>query len=89
MNISNDCLKYLNQLSLNNNREWFEENKETFKLHQSEVKAVLEGVKEGLSETDDIENLRCSEYIEMFAFLMIKHPIKIIFQGLCLEWGNL
>lgn len=88
MNISNDCLKYLNQLSLNNNREWFEENKETFKLHQSEVKAVLEGVKEGLSETDVIEKLKMFRIYRDVRFSNDKTPYKDYFSGSLSRMGQ-
>ena len=58
MKISKDSLEFLNKLSVNNNRKWFETNKETFKFHQLSVKSVLELIKDGLGETDDIEKLK-------------------------------
>ena len=49
MKISKDSLEFLNKLSVNNNRKWFETNKETFQFHQLSVKSVLELIKKNKS----------------------------------------
>jgi len=88
MKISKDCLKFLNELSLNNNKDWFEANKETFKWHQSEVKAVLELVKEGLSETDIIEKLKMFRIYRDVRFSRDKTPYKDYFSGSLSRMGQ-
>lgn len=88
MKISKDCLKFLNELSLNNNRDWFEANKAIFKSHQSEVKAVLERVKEGLSETDIIENLKMFRIYRDVRFSKDKTPYKDYFSGSLSRMGQ-
>ena len=88
MKISKDCLKFLNELSLNNNRDWFEANKATFKSHQSEVKAVLERVKEGLSETDIIEKLKMFRIYRDVRFSKDKTPYKDYFSGSLSRMGK-
>ena len=88
MKISKDCLKFLNELSLNNNRDWFEVNKATFKSHQSEVKAVLERVKEGLSETDIIEKLKMFRIYRDVRFSKDKTPYKDYFSGSLSRMGK-
>ncbi|MEN8766339.1 MAG: DUF2461 domain-containing protein, partial [Polaribacter sp.] len=88
MKISKDCLKFLNELSLNNNRDWFEANKATFKSHQSEVKAVLERVKEGLSETDIIEKLKMFRIYRDVRFSKDKTPYKDYFSGSLSRMGQ-
>ena len=88
MKISKDCLKFLNELSLNNNRDWFEANKAIFKSHQSEVKAVLERVKEGLSETDIIEKLKMFRIYRDVRFSKDKTPYKDYFSGSLSRMGK-
>ena len=88
MKISKDCLKFLNELSLNNNRDWFEANKATFNSHQSEVKAVLELVKEGLSETDIIEKLKMFRIYRDVRFSKDKTPYKDYFSGSLSRMGQ-
>ena len=88
MKISKDCLKFLNELSLNNNRDWFEANKATFNSHQSEVKAVLERVKEGLSETDIIEKLKMFRIYRDVRFSKDKTPYKDYFSGSLSRMGQ-
>lgn len=88
MKISKDCLKFLNELSLNNNRDWFEANKAIFKSHQSEVKAVLERVKGGLSETDIIEKLKMFRIYRDVRFSKDKTPYKDYFSGSLSRMGQ-
>jgi uncharacterized protein (TIGR02453 family) len=88
MKISKDCLKFLNELSLNNNRDWFEANKAIFNSHQSEVKAVLELVKEGLSETDIIEKLKMFRIYRDVRFSKDKTPYKDYFSGSLSRMGQ-
>ena len=41
MKISKDSLEFLNKLSVNNNRKWFETNKETEIIIKSEISLIL------------------------------------------------
>jgi uncharacterized protein (TIGR02453 family) len=88
MKISKKTLDFLKELSVNNNRDWFEANKAIFKSHQSEVKAVLERVKEGLSETDIIEKLKMFRIYRDVRFSKDKTPYKDYFSGSLSRMGQ-
>ena len=88
MKISIKTLDFLKELSVNNSRDWFEANKATFNSHQSEVKAVLELVKEGLSETDTIEKLKIFRIYRDVRFSKDKTPYKDYFSGSLSRMGQ-
>lgn len=88
MKISKDSLEFLNKLSVNNNREWFEAHKETFKSHQLSVKSVLELIKDGLGETDDIEKLKLFRIYRDVRFSKDKTPYKDYFSASLTRMGN-
>ena len=81
MKISKNTLDFLKELSANNNRDWFEANKETFKYYQTEVKAVLERVKDGLSETDVIDKFKMFRIYRDVRFSKDKTPYKDYFSA--------
>jgi len=88
MKISKDSLEFLNKLSVNNNREWFEAHKETFKSHQLSVKSVLELIKDGLGETDVIEKLKLFRIYRDVRFSKDKTPYKDYFSASLTRMGN-
>ena len=47
--IPNNTISFLKELKLNNNRDWFNENKDQFKAIQADVKTFAQEVKDSLS----------------------------------------
>ena len=56
--IPKDTINFLKELKLNNNRNWFNENKQRFNSIQSGVKEFANEVNESLKKSDDIEKLK-------------------------------
>jgi uncharacterized protein (DUF2461 family) len=56
--IPKDTISFLRELKLNNNRDWFNKNKQRFNSIQSEVKEFANEVNESLKKSDDIEKLK-------------------------------
>ena len=79
--VTKECLNFLKQLSKNNNREWFETHKETFKAHQLATKKVFESVKEGMLAHDLIETLKMFRIYRDVRFSKDKTPYKDFFSA--------
>ena len=56
--IPNNTINFLKQLNLNNNRDWFNENKQEFQSIQIDVKKFANEVKDTLNLSDNIDNLK-------------------------------
>ena len=56
--IPKNTISFLKELKLNNNREWFNENKDRFNNIQSQVKIFAQEVNDSLNVSDDIEKLK-------------------------------
>jgi uncharacterized protein (TIGR02453 family) len=52
----NEAFAFLEELSQNNNREWFNLNKKNYEAAQTEVLSLVAKVLDGLNKTDVIEN---------------------------------
>ncbi len=74
--ITESSLAFLKNLSDNNNREWFNENKTTYKTHESNIKLFLQQVSEKLSITDDIEGFKMMRIYRDIRFSKDKTPYK-------------
>lgn len=79
--ITKDALNFLKKLAKNNNREWFTEQKPTFKKHESEVKSFYEAVLANLNEHDEIERLKMFRIYRDVRFSKDKTPYKAHFAG--------
>ncbi|MEC7771908.1 MAG: DUF2461 domain-containing protein [Bacteroidota bacterium] len=79
--ISKEIFDFLTELKNNNNREWFEEQKPSFKKHQSEIKNFLEAAKVNLSHHDDIEKMKLFRIYRDVRFSKDKTPYKTHFAG--------
>ncbi len=79
--ISKEALEFLKKLSKNNNREWFEANKSTFKAHESEVKSFYKTVEENLNGHDEIEKMKMFRIYRDVRFSKDKTPYKTHFAG--------
>ena len=74
--IPNNTISFLKELKLNNNRDWFNENKDQFKAIQADVKTFAQEVKDSLSLSDDIEKLKIFRIYRDLRFSKDKTPFK-------------
>lgn len=81
MPIDNNTLNFLKELNENNNRVWFQENKPRFQEIQSKTKMFYEEVKQGLQQTDEIENFKMFRIYRDVRFSKDKTPYKPHFAG--------
>ncbi|MGB0974432.1 MAG: DUF2461 domain-containing protein [Flavobacteriaceae bacterium] len=79
--ITKDSIVFLKHLSQNNNREWFNERKTTFKAHENEVKLFYQTVLNKLRETDDIEAYKLMRIYRDVRFSKDKTPYRARFAG--------
>jgi uncharacterized protein (TIGR02453 family) len=74
--IPKNTISFLKQLKLNNNRDWFNKNKDQFKSIQSDIKIFAQEVKDSLSISDDIEKLKIFRIYRDLRFSKDKTPFK-------------
>jgi uncharacterized protein (TIGR02453 family) len=74
--ISKDAFDFLKELSKNNNKDWFEQHKPTFKTHEKAVKSFFETIKEGLNHHDEIEKMKMFRIYRDVRFSKDKTPYK-------------
>lgn len=79
--ISKETLTFLEELSKNNNREWFNERKASFKSHEKDMKLFYESVLEKLRKTDEIDNFKLMRIYRDVRFSKDKTPYKARFAG--------
>ena len=79
--ITKEVLHFLKKLEKNNTREWFTENKKTFKRHETAVKAFYSHVLEQLNTHDEIEKLKMFRIYRDVRFSHDKTPYKTHFAG--------
>ena len=78
-NINQEIFTFLNQLKLNNNRDWFEDNRQRFKNIQNEIEILSTRIVDELNKHDNVENFKIfRKYIDL-RFLKNKVPYKINF----------
>ena len=56
--IPKNTINFLKELKLNNNRDWFNENKQEFQSIQIDVKKFTQEVKDELNTSDNIDELK-------------------------------
>ena len=74
--IPKNTISFLKELKLNNNRDWFNENKERFNTILSEVKIFAQEVNDSLNVSDDIEKLKIFRIYRDLRFSKDKTPYK-------------
>tara|TARA_Y200000002_G_scaffold351552_1_gene329655 strand:+ start:5394 stop:6065 length:672 start_codon:yes stop_codon:yes gene_type:complete len=74
--IPKNTISFLKELKLNNNRDWFNKNKDQFKSIQSDIKIFAQEVKDSLSISDDIEKLKIFRIYRDLRFSKDKTPFK-------------
>jgi len=79
--ITKDMLRFLNELKINNNREWFEQNKSEFKSLETGVKGFYNSLMDKMKEHDEIEKLKMFRIYRDVRFSKDKTPYKSHFAG--------
>jgi len=81
MTISKSTINYLNQLKKNNNRDWFNDNKQAFQNEYQKTKDFYEVLKVELNKHDVIEKLKMFRIYRDVRFSKDKTPYKVHFSG--------
>ncbi|MBS9463577.1 DUF2461 domain-containing protein [Flagellimonas sp. 389] len=79
--ITKEAFDILKKLAKNNNKEWFEANKVTFKNYEAEVKSFYAVLQEKLNVHDDIEKMKMFRIYRDVRFSKDKTPYKTHFAG--------
>ncbi len=79
--ISKDTLTFLKDLGKNNNREWFEANKKTFKTHEKAVKDFFAELHEQMNTHDEIDKMKVFRIYRDVRFSKDKTPYKTHLAG--------
>ena len=79
--ITKDTFKFLNDLKSNNYREWFTENKKTFKKHEAQTKTFFNALLELMKSHDEIEKLKVFRIYRDVRFSNDKTPYKFNFSA--------
>ena len=74
--IPKNTISFLKELKLNNNREWFNENKERFNTIRSQVKIFAQEVNDSLNASDNIEKIKIFRIYRDLRFSKDKTPYK-------------
>lgn len=74
--ISKAELDFLSELTQNNNRDWFNENKKRFEKHQEVVKALFQEINLELSVKDKLEKMQIHRIYRDIRFSKDKTPYK-------------
>ncbi|TGD59692.1 DUF2461 domain-containing protein [Flavobacterium humi] len=74
--ISKPVLDFLSELQLNNNREWFAENKARFEEHQKAFKTFLQEINAAFAAHDSIEKMQIHRIYRDIRFSKDKTPYK-------------
>ncbi|MDX1270769.1 DUF2461 domain-containing protein [Bizionia paragorgiae] len=73
--------KFLTQLELNNNREWFSDNKQEFRAVETEIKIVYNTILEALNTHDNVDKVKIFRIYRDVRFSKNKLPYKTHFGG--------
>ena len=79
--ISKTTLDFLNELKLNNNREWFNDHKTEFQKEQKKAKDFYNAILEQLKTHDAIEGVKMFRIYRDVRFSLDKTPYKPHFAG--------
>lgn len=74
--IPKNTISFLKELKLNNNREWFNENKDRFSTIRSQVKIFAQEVNDSLNVSDNIEKVKIFRIYRDLRFSKDKTPYK-------------
>lgn len=74
--LSKASFTFLRALEKNNNRDWFNANKEKYRVYQAELKSLAEEIKIELSKKDEIEKAKVHRIYRDIRFSKDKTPFK-------------
>jgi len=74
--VPRNTISFLKKLKINNNRDWFNDNKEEFKDIQSGVKTFAQDVNDSLNVSDNIEKFKIFRIYRDLRFSKDKTPYK-------------
>ncbi len=74
--IPKSTINFLKELKLNNNRDWFNENKQEYQSIQIDVKKFTQEVKDELNTSDNIDELKIFRIYRDLRFSKDKTPYK-------------
>lgn len=86
--INKEAFAFLKTLAANNNRDWFNDHKDQYKLLETEVKGFYQQLMEQLRRHDDIERLKMFRIYRDVRFSKDKTPFKTHFAGSFSRAGN-
>lgn len=75
------AFNFLKELAKNNNKEWFQTHKTTFKGHEADVKSFYTTLQERLDVHDEIEKMKMFRIYRDVRFSKDKTPYKTHFAG--------
>ena len=81
MQFKKSSFKYLQNLKENNNRDWFVENKPTFKKAQDNAKELYATIRENLEKHDEIDKFKLFRIYRDVRFSKDKTPYQPHFAG--------
>lgn len=81
MQFKKSSFKYLQNLKENNNRDWFVENKPTFKQAQDNAKELYATIRENLEKHDEIDKFKLFRIYRDVRFSKDKTPYQPHFAG--------
>lgn len=76
-----ESFKFLEKLKNNNNREWFDANKNDFKKHQDFAKKFFQDIQQEMSSFDDISDMKMFRIYRDVRFSNDKTPYKTHFSA--------
>lgn len=79
--ITKEAFDFLKDLAKNNNKDWFQTHKVTFKEHEADVKSFYQNVQEHLDAHDEIEKMKMFRIYRDVRFSKDKTPYKTHFAG--------
>lgn len=79
--ISKELLNFLSDLKKNNDRDWFNERKKTFKEHEAEAKKFFAAIEDRLKSSDEIDRHKVWRIYRDVRFSTDKTPFKPRFAG--------
>ncbi|MEM9648803.1 MAG: DUF2461 family protein, partial [Bacteroidota bacterium] len=74
--ITKEAFDFLKDLAKNNNKDWFQTHKVTFKKHEADVKSFYQNVQEHLDAHDEIEKMKMFRIYRDVRFSKDKTPYK-------------
>ena len=86
--INKEAFAFLKSLAANNNRDWFNDHKDQYKLLETEVKGFYQQLMEKMMLHDEIERLKMFRIYRDVRFSKDKTPFKTHFAGSFSRAGN-